>query len=83
MCQCSFDGRGLVKAECTTVIGSHSELVVLCIFVLFYLLFVLCRSLYCLCVYMCTELLPPGDYPVAVKYIISYHLLHPVVLMQL
>jgi len=26
------------------------------------------------CVYMCTELLPPGGYPIAVnKYIISYH----------
>jgi hypothetical protein len=24
------------------------------------------------CVYMCTELLPPGFYPLAVKYIISY-----------
>jgi hypothetical protein len=24
------------------------------------------------CVYMCTELLPPGGYPNAVKYIISY-----------
>jgi hypothetical protein len=30
------------------------------------------RSLYCLCVYTCTVLLPPGGYPVAVKYIISY-----------
>ena len=47
--------------------------VVLCIFVLFYVLFVLWRSLYCLCVYMCTELLPPGGYPTAVKYII-YHI---------
>jgi len=25
-----------------------------------------------LCVYMCTVLLPPGGYPIAVKYIISY-----------
>jgi len=33
-------------------------------FVLFSVLFV--------CVYMCTELLPPGGYPIAVKYIISY-----------
>ena len=24
------------------------------------------------CVYMCTELLPPGGYPISVKYIISY-----------
>jgi hypothetical protein len=30
----------------------------------------MCRSLYCLCVYMCTELLPPGGYTIAVKYII-------------
>ena len=43
------------------------------IFVLFYLLYVLCRSLYRLCVYMCTVLLPPGGYPIAVKYNISYH----------
>jgi len=47
--------------------------VVLCIFVLFYVFFVLCRSLYC--VYMCTVLLPPGGYPIAVKYIISYHII--------
>jgi hypothetical protein len=26
------------------------------------------------CVYMCTELLPPGDYLIAVKYIISYYI---------
>jgi hypothetical protein len=24
---------------------------------------------------MCTVLLPPGDYPIAVKYIISYHII--------
>ena len=53
------------------------------IFVFFYVFFVfyvfLC-SMYCLfyvvlCIvfmYMCTELLPPGGYPIAVKYIISY-----------
>jgi len=58
----------------------------LIIFVLFYVFFVLflvflCCSMYCLfcvvlcivCVYMCTVLLPPGGYPIAVKYIISYH----------
>jgi len=52
--------------------------VVLCIFVLFYVF--LCFSMYCLfcvvlwivCMYMCTVLLPPGGYPIAVKYIISY-----------
>jgi len=26
-------------------------------------------------VYMCTELLPPGGYPIAVKYVISYHII--------
>ena len=31
-----------------------------------------CVVLCIVCVYMCTELLPPGGYPVAVKYIISY-----------
>ena len=61
--------------------------VVLCIFVLFYVFFVLfyvflCCSMYCLfcvvlcivCVYMCIELLPPGGYPIAVKYIISSYI---------
>jgi len=40
----------------------------------------LCRSMYYLfcdvlcivCVYMCTVLLPPGGYQIAVKYIISH-----------
>jgi hypothetical protein len=57
--------------------------VVLCIFMLFYVF--LCCSMYCLfcdvlcivcvcvCVYMCAELLPPGGYTIAVKYIISYY----------
>jgi len=49
--------------------GLHSS-----IFALFYVLFVLCRSLYCVCVYMCTVLLLPGGYPIAVKYII-YHII--------
>jgi len=40
------------------------------VFALLYVLFVLCRSLYCWDVYMCTVLLPPGGYPIAVKYII-------------
>jgi uncharacterized Tic20 family protein len=53
--------------------------------VLFYVLFVLCCSMYCLfCVvlcivrvYMCTVLLPPGGYPIAIKYIISFPVLFP------
>jgi hypothetical protein len=48
--------------------------VVLCILVLFYVLFVLYRFLY-FYVYMCTELLPSGGYQIAVKYIISYHII--------
>ena len=40
-------------------------------------MYFLCCSMYCLfcdvpcivCVYMCTEQLPPGGYPIAVKYI--------------
>jgi hypothetical protein len=31
-----------------------------------------CVILCIVCVYMCTEPLPPGGYPIAVKYIISY-----------
>ena len=41
--------------------GTHSSQIV----VLFYVLFVLCRSVYCFCVYMCTVLLPPGVNSVA------------------
>ena len=56
------------------------------IFVLFYVFFVLFYvflcSMYCLfcdvpcivCVYTCTEQLPPGGYPIAVKYIISIYI---------
>jgi len=36
-----------------------------------------CDVLYIVCLYMCTEQLPPGGYPIAVKYIVSYHM-HPV-----
>jgi len=31
-----------------------------------------CVVLCIICVYMCTVLLPPGGYPIAVKYIILY-----------
>ena len=45
------------------------------IFVLFYILFVLCRSVYCLCVNVyCTT--ATGVNPTAVnRYIISYHII--------
>jgi hypothetical protein len=67
--------------------GPHSStLVVVCVvrllFVLFYILFVLCSSLYCLCVCMCTVLLPPGGYPTAVNKYISYHIIYVSVYSQ-
>ena len=37
--------------------------------------FLFCVVLCIVCVYMCSELLPPGGYPIAVKYII-YHILY-------
>ena len=51
-------------------------------YVFFVLFYVFLCSMYCLfcavlwivCVYMCSELLPPGGYPIAVKYIISHHI---------
>ena len=54
-------------------------LVVVLLYVFFVLFYMFLRSLYCLfcnvscivCVYMCTVLLPPGGYPIAVKYISS------------
>ena len=47
------------------------------IFVFLYVLFVLCRSLYCLYVNVyCSLLLPLGGHPIAVKYIISYIIYH-------
>jgi hypothetical protein len=73
-------------------------LCIVCVFLsifVFYVLFVffyvfLCCSMYCLfCVvlcivfvYMCTELLPPGGYPIAVKYIISWRQRHTVPLQR-
>jgi len=41
---------------------------------LFCVLFPFCVVLCIVFVYMCTEILPPGGYPIAVKYIISYHI---------
>ena len=39
-----------------------------------------CVVLCIVCVYMCTELLPPGGYPVALnKYIISYHISYHII----
>jgi len=62
---------GLKKGQSYTSTPPHSSK----LFVLFCLLFVLCRSVYCVCVcvQMCTVLLPSGGYPIAVnKYIIYY-----------
>ena len=35
-----------------------------------------CVVLCIVCLYMCTVRLPPGSYPIAVKCIVSYHILH-------
>jgi hypothetical protein len=35
-----------------------------------------CVVLCIVCVYMCTEQLPSGGYTIAVKYIISYHIIY-------
>jgi hypothetical protein len=60
----------ITRERCWTYIKIYILCVVPCIvgFVLFYVLLVLCRSLYCLCVHVL-----PDVYPIAVKYIISYH----------
>ena len=34
-----------------------------------------CDVLCIVCVFVCTVLLPPGGYPIVVKYIISYHII--------
>ena len=39
---------------------------------------IVCYVLCIICVHMCTELLPPGGYPIAVKYIISYRIINEV-----
>jgi len=38
--------------------------------------YLFCDVLCIVCVYMSTELLPPGGYPVAVKYIIPYRIIN-------
>jgi hypothetical protein len=40
-------------------------------------MYLFCDVLCIVCVYMCTELLPPGGYPIAVKYIIYHFPIHP------
>ena len=45
-----------------------------------------CDVPYIVCVYMCTEQLPPGGYPIAVKCIISYDSIynqHKIVKLQI
>jgi len=59
--------------------GDESPYVVVLLYVFFVLFYVFLCSMYCLfcdvacivCVYTCTEQLPPGGYPIAVKYVIS------------
>jgi hypothetical protein len=45
----------------------------LCIIFVFFMYCLFCVVLCIVCLYMCTELLLPGGFPTAVKYIISYH----------
>ena len=79
--------RGFYPGKCqgkTRKDGARSALflVVVLLYVVFVLFHVFLCSTYCLfcdvpcivCVYMCTEQLPPGGYPIAVKYI-SYQIL--------
>ena len=64
--------------------GPHSSQLLCCS------IYFLCCSMQCLfcvvlcivCVYMCTVLLPPGGYPIAVKYIISYHISYHIMSSQ-
>jgi len=57
-------------------------LVVVLLYVFLVLFYVFLCSLYCLfcdvpcivCVYVCTEQLPPGGYPIAIKYISYMHI---------
>jgi hypothetical protein len=52
--------------------------------VLFYVYCLFCVVLCIVCVYMCTVLLSPGGYPIAVKYIIVFHIIsyHIIKLVQ-
>jgi len=58
--------------------GPQSSYLVNC-----FVLCIVCVVLCTVCVYMCTVLLPPGGYPIAVKYIISYmmsyHISHHII----
>jgi len=68
---CFFICKANVRVKAAkTGHGTHSSK----IFVLFYVLFVLCCSVYCLCVLMCTVLLPLGGHPIAVNKFIMYHI---------
>jgi hypothetical protein len=64
--------------------GTARTLPNFCCSMYFFVFYVFLCSTYCLfcdvpcivCVYMCTEQLPPGGYPIAVKYIISHIIFH-------
>jgi hypothetical protein len=76
--------HGIVRCSDTGLSGSSSAWMAcrLHLFHAFVVTAFLCCSLYCLfcvvlcivCVCMCNLLLPPGGYPIAVKYIILYHI---------
>jgi hypothetical protein len=46
-----------------------------CVFLCYSMYFLFCDVLCIFGVYMCTEQLPPGGYPIAVKHIISYQII--------
>jgi hypothetical protein len=48
--------------------GAHSFYLLCCMYCLFFVVF------YIVCLYMCTLLLPPGGYTIAVKYIIYIYI---------
>jgi hypothetical protein len=53
-----------------------------CVFYVFLccsMYYLFCVVLCIVCAYMCTELLPPGGYPIAVKHTISYHIISYIV----
>jgi len=66
-----------VKAGTSTLGFAFSVVVCIVLNCVFLFIFVDSVVLCIVCLYMCTLLLPPGVYPIAVKYIISYQKMLP------
>jgi hypothetical protein len=79
--------RGTARTPPNFLVALCTFCVALCIFFCVILCIFLCCPMWCLfcdvpcivCLYMCTEQLPPGGYPIAVKYIISYIIFPPII----